>query len=163
MKYIFVAFIAFFIAITDSLSAREFYVGGFFGADNASYVGMETADYESFLSYSSSTFDADASTLNTSAISIGYLFKDKIDDNFSFVYGGSFGLLTMQLGTTSYSGSSISILTGVKYEFTDKLSCKLLISPFSTGELSTTESGSPNVKVSNLFSTLFGISYKLPN
>ena len=160
MNYIFIAFIAFFIAFTDSISAKEFYVGGFFGSDNATYVGIETADYESFLSYSASTFDAGSNTLNTSAISIGYLFKDKIDDNFSFVYGGSFGLLTMQIGSTSYSGSSISLLTGVKYEFTDTLSCKLLISPFSTGKLS--GSGATDVNVSNLFSTLFGISYKLP-
>ena len=162
MKYILIAFLTLFITNTNSISARDFFIGGFFGADNASYIGMETDTYETFLSYSSSNLDADSSTINTSAITIGYLFKETIDDSFSFIYGGSFGLLSMKLGDTSYSGSSFTILTGIKYKLTDKLSCKLLISPFSTGELSTTTSGVSNIKVSNILSTLFGISYKLP-
>ena len=145
-------------AITPSF-AREYYVGGFIGYENSTSVGIETDVYDSFISYVNSSSDSSGSNSTASSFSIGYLFKDQLENNFTFFYGGSFGLLNMTISGDSYSGSAFTILTGVGFMMNDQVAIKLFITPFSTGEASSTASGTTPVKVSNMFSTLIGVSY----
>ena len=75
------------------------------------------------------------------------------------MYGGSFGLLNMTINGNQYSGSSITFLAGLGFVINDQVSVKLLVSPFSTGDVTSTAAQTSTVKVSNIFSTLVGVSY----
>ena len=154
--------LSFFLFITSFISpsfAREFYVGGFTGYENSTSLGIETETYDSFISYVNSTSDYSGTSSSSSSFAIGYLFKDQLENNFTLFYGGTFGLLNLDISGNSYSGSAFTILTGVGFMMNDQVAIKLLVTPFSTGEASSTASGTSPVKVSNMFSTLIGISY----